>query len=46
MRSELTDNSDEIRAMFDKQLNRMFQLIDHQLSKMAQVAPYDRVVSC
>lgn len=30
--------------MFDKQLDRMFQLIDHQLSKMAYVAPHDSIV--
>jgi hypothetical protein len=38
--SEQADGfSDDIKAIFDRQLNKMIKLIDHQMNRMAQVAP-------
>lgn len=40
----LTFSRAEIKRIFDRQLSRMFRLIDSQMDKMSLVAPGDRIV--
>jgi hypothetical protein len=36
---------DELKSLFDVQLQKMFKMIDYQISTMARVAPNDQIVS-
>jgi len=42
--TRLAHFNDEIRSIFDSQLNRMFKLIDHQMDKMGQLAPNSEII--
>ena len=42
----MTNNREELKGLFDLQIDRMLQLIDEQLQRMEKTHPSEQIVEC